>query len=346
MVSTFVVAFLIREASSSRVAEHSGHVDIQLDSNKVGATQVTCRQAWTAERPEACLPGINETSQLYLEFPLESCPESCQTYFTAVVDSCSVGDEHNEYGDIFAQYTAWEAFHHDYPACNVGPSPPACQRAWNGRRLPNDCPVAELNYTSPVLSPIPLESCPEPCQTYFTGVLDSCSVGDDFDSSLSARGMTYEQHRLWGEFFGRYPECNLGYTASACDTAMSAVLDTIFGICQKSANSPCTAECSALFENVKTNCSDSATWVPTAAAGSRTLSEQTWSLSTVTRDQFGFVFDETCVALLSAGGSAGGSEGASAGASATTTTPSDSRRAYIGWWMVVVIASLQAMVME
>merc|ERR1711957_1052567 len=100
------------------------------------------------------------------------------------------------------------------------------------------------------------------------------------------------------------------------DTAMNAALDSIYGFCRKSANSPCTAECSALFENVKTDCSGSATWVPTSSAGSRTFSEQSWSLSTVTYTQFSsLLFDETCVALLSAGG-----------------PHSDSRRAYIGWW--------------
>jgi hypothetical protein len=307
MVSSFVLALLIRGASSSRVAsEHSGHVDIQHHSEKVRASQVTCQQTWNDHQvPDGCpLPEFDYTNQV--EIPLESCPESCQTYFTAVVDSCAVGTElvpppsgwSARYGETFAQYTLWEQFHSRYPTCNLGAAPPACQRAWNDERMPSGCPIAGFANGSTV----PVEFCPEPCQTYFTGVLDSCSVGErlsDIDDHGTGSS-TYAQHNLWGTFNQVYPACNLGYTASACDIAMNAVLNTAYTVCEKPANSPCTAECAALFEAVRTGCSSSATYVPTSGEGSRTFSEQTWSLNRVTALHFDYVYDETCVALLSA----------------------------------------------
>merc|ERR1712037_406694 len=109
----------------------------------------------------------------------------------------------------------------------------------------------------------PAEGCPTACQAYFDQVRNDCSAGDVLAEAL---GITiyYREYTVWGEFYGMYPECNLGYTATPCDVALGALENAVFGSRSKSTNSPCSAECRALIDAVNANCTQGpATYVPT-----------------------------------------------------------------------------------
>jgi len=180
-----------------------------------------------------------------------------------------------------------------------------CATAWNAITLFEDCEQPARGS--------PSESCPAPCQTYFTGILDACAEGDVVDVAPDL-ALSYSQYCLWGEWYAYYPTCNLGYNATACDVALVAVeveamsIWGFVGSCEKSANSPCTAECSALVEAVNTHCSESpATYVATSGEGRNTWTQQTYRQQTIDNHFNNFLFDETCVALVTAPATSGGS---------------------------------------
>lgn len=171
-------------------------------------------------------PEFDHTTNPLTQIPLESCPEPCQTYFIGILDTCSVDDPLGRiswrYPPTYAQYTVWDQFHSLYPACNLGPTPPACHRAWNRGRVPSDCrSLASFNFTSHERNP--LESCPEPCQTHFTEILESCSVGDthQFRVPCPPHFTSCEPINLWDRFHDQYPMCNLGEPVPGEDSTVT-----------------------------------------------------------------------------------------------------------------------------
>jgi hypothetical protein len=192
-------------------------------------------------------------------------------------------------------------------AVSLPPASADCVTTWNDGTPPDGCDI--------VLSAA--ATCPAACQSYFEQVLSDCISGTVL-SEIGGFQVVYKEYTLWGEFYGMYPKCNLGYNATRCDDSLIALEGEVFGKCSKQQNSPCSDDCSALIDAVNTDCAEGpATYVPTCCELDKTYTEQTYRQETLSSHFSSITYDQSCVDLLQAPASGGG--GADDAASASSS---------------------------